>query len=344
MRIKLRPLAEQVVVITGGSSGIGLVTGRAAAKRGAAVVLAARNADDVRRAADVIRADGGRAIGVPADVSRQEDMERLAQAAIDAFGHIDTWVNNAGLSVYGATLEVPTSDERRLFDTNYWGVVHGCRAAVPHLRRRGGALINMGSIVSDRAAPLQAAYVASKHAIKGYTDTLRMELEKDRAPISVTLVKPAGIDTPFFEHARSYMVDGEPKPPPPVYAPDAVAEAVLRAAEEPVRDVTVGGAGRFMTFLGTVAPRLSDLYMETLMFAGQQDRSRPADLREGNLEAPLPDGQMRGRYEGPVLKRSAYTRAALSDVGRALPYLALGFAGWAFLRGLGVPRSAGAGA
>jgi hypothetical protein len=233
-------------------------------------------------------------------------------------------VNNAGVSIYGPTLDVPISDERRLFDVNYWGVVHGCRTAVRHLRERGGTVINIGSIVSDRAVPLQAAYCASKHAVKAFTDTLRMELERDGAPIQLTLVKPAAIDTPYYEHAANYM-DREPAPPPPVYAPEEVARAILKCAEKPVRDVTVGGGGRAMTVLGAVSPRLADLYMERTMFEGQQG-DRPATDPAGVLRSSRADGTEAGTYRGYVMQRSVYTRAVLSDVGRVLPIVALGIA------------------
>jgi NAD(P)-dependent dehydrogenase (short-subunit alcohol dehydrogenase family) len=192
---KLKALADQVIVITGASSGIGLATARLAAERGARLVLASRNEEDLRRACDEIRAKGGRATFVVADVAVPQAVDRIAATAIDEFGGFDTWVNNAGVSIYGKLTEIPLADKRRLFDTNFWGVVHGCRSAVRHLRERGGAIINIGSIVSDRAVPLQSIYSASKHAVQGYTDGLRMELEHEKLPISVTLVKPSAIDT-----------------------------------------------------------------------------------------------------------------------------------------------------
>ncbi|MBA4158389.1 MAG: SDR family NAD(P)-dependent oxidoreductase, partial [Gemmatimonadetes bacterium] len=205
MKIGLKPLKEQVVVITGASSGIGLATAKLAAKRGARVVLASRSRPDLRRAVKEIQKEGGEATYVVADVSDASDVQHIADVAIREFGGFDTWVNNAGVSIYGRMEKVPVRDARQLFEVNYWGVVNGCTAAVPHLRRRGGAIINIGSVLSDRAVPLQGHYSASKHAVKGYTDALRMELEEAGAPISVTLVKPAAIDTPYTEHARNYM-------------------------------------------------------------------------------------------------------------------------------------------
>jgi short-subunit dehydrogenase len=321
MRIKLKRLRDQAIVITGASSGIGLTTAELAAEAGARVVLSSRNEDDLRAAVERIRARGGRAISVAADVADAEAVEEIGRRARHEFGGFDTWVNNAGVGLYGRSDEVPLADKRRLFDINFWGVVHGCRTALPELKRHGGALINIGSIVSDRATPLLAIYSASKHAVKGYTDALRMELEHEGAPVSVTLVKPSAINTPFIEHAANYM-EAEPEFPPPVYAPEVVARAILRCAERPMRDVTVGGGGRMITLMGAVAPRLTDAYMESVMFE-QQKGDRPPRSQD-SLYEPQIDGRRRGPTSRLTLQRSAYTRAALSDVGRALPALAAG--------------------
>ena len=321
MRIKLKKLRDQAIVITGASSGIGLTTAEMAAAAGARVVLSSRNEDDLRAAVERIRTKGGRAIFVVADVADAEAVEEIGRRARQEFGGFDTWVNNAGLGLYGRSEDVPLSDKRRLFDINFWGVVHGCRTAVPHLKQRGGALINIGSVVSDRATPLLAIYSASKHAVKGYTDGLRMELEEEGAPIALTLVKPAAINTPFIEHAGNYM-DVEPEFPPPVYAPEVVARAILHCAERPTREITVGGAGRMITAMGTLAPRLTDVYMESAMF-DQQKSDRPARGQDA-LYAPQRDGRRRGPTKRMTLSRSAYTRAALSDVGRAIPVVAAG--------------------
>jgi NAD(P)-dependent dehydrogenase (short-subunit alcohol dehydrogenase family) len=318
-----KPLHEQVMVITGASSGIGLATARMAAERGARVVAAAREESELQSLADEIRSAGGQAIAVATDVADAAAVDRLAEAAIGGFGQIDTWVNNAGVSVYGKLIDVPLEDQRRLFETNFWGMVHGCRSAIKQMRSRGGTIINVGSMVSDRAAPLQGAYNASKHAVKGYTDTLRMELEHDGIPIAITLVKPAAIDTPFFEHARSYMTE-EPAPPPPVYAAETVARAICSCAERPVRDITVGGAGKLISMMGMLAPRTTDAYMKATMFS-QQKSDRLNDHQDG-LETPSGEGRVSGDYEGRVLQSSLYTRAMLSDVGRVLPLVAAGAA------------------
>lgn len=308
MDVHLKPLHEQVVVITGASSGIGLTTARMAAERGAAVVLAARNEQDLARAVERIREAGGRAVHVVADVASEDDVRGIARAAVAAFGRIDTWVNNAGVAIYGKLMEVDVEDMRRQFDVLYWGEVYGSRVAVEHLRDRGGALINVASGLAERAVPLQGNYCAAKHAVKAFTDTLRMELEADAVPISVTLVKPASIDTPLFDKAKSYS-GARPIPIPPVYAPEVVARAILAAAEKPIRDVTAGGAAAGLPLVDAVAPGAADAYMERTLIDGQL-ADEPVRGRRSNLYEPVfHDGGERGRWDGPVHERSLYTRA-----------------------------------
>jgi short-subunit dehydrogenase len=311
MTLRLKPLNEQVVVLTGATSGIGLCTARMAAGRGAKLVLAARNSYALERLVDEIDSRGGEAIFVGADVGLEEDVKKIESEALNRFGNFDTWVNNAGVSIYGKLEDVPLEDQRQLFETNFWGVVHGSLVAARNLRIYGGALINVGSTLSDRAIPLQGIYCASKHAVKGFTDALRMELEADDAPISVTLVKPAAIDTPYKEHARNYL-DIEPENPPPVYAPETVAEAILYCAENPVRDVFVGGAAKALSLGGEIAPRTFDKVMESTMM-GQTRSGEPAHGRplEGLYQSNDARLEEWGTYDGHVSERSLYTAASL---------------------------------
>jgi short-subunit dehydrogenase len=321
MKLKLKPLRDQVIVVTGASSGIGLTTAEMAAEAGAAVVLSSRNEKDLLDAVTRIRSRGGRAFHVVADVADPDAVDSIATLALEQFGGFDTWVNNAGIGMYGKLTETPLADKRRLFEVDFWGVVYGCRSAVRHLARRGGAIINIGSVASDRSAPLLGIYSAAKHAVKGYTDALRMELEHDRIPISVSLVKPASINTPFIEHARSHM-EAEPEFIPPVYAPEEVARAILHCAEYPTRDVLVGGAAKVLSSLGGLAPRQMDRYLETTAFR-QQKRKQANDGIDA-LDRPRNDGRRRGPTDRFTMKRSAYTRASLSSATRALPLLAVG--------------------
>jgi len=322
MRIPLKKLKDQVVVITGASSGIGLTTAEMAADAGVSVVLNARNETALRTAVERIRQRGGRATYVVGDVADDGTMEMLAQRAVDEFGALDTWVNNAGIGMFGRLEDVSMADKRRLFDVNFWGVVNGCKAALRTMRRQGGgAIINVGSVESDRAMPLHGIYAASKHAVKAYTDTLRMELEADAAPIAVTLVKPASINTPFTEHARNYM-DEEAEYMPPVYAPEEVARTILKCAEVPTRDILVGGSGKMISVMQKVAPRTMDRLLERSGFT-QQKKDEAAYTGDA-LYAPASDGERRGRTTHMTMERSSYTRAAMSDVARLIPMIAVG--------------------
>ena len=312
MEPRLVPLGEQVMVITGASSGIGLVTALNAARRGAAVVLAARNEGALQATVGKIRDAGGRAIHAVADVADAAQVRRVADVAVSEFGRIDTWVNNAAVSMYGRCMEIPIEDLRRQMDVNYWGQVYGSRTAVEHLRKRGGALINVASALADRAIPLQGNYCAAKHAVKAFTDALRMELEHDGVPISVTLVKPASIDTPFFEKARTFL-GVEPQPVPPVYDPQVVADVILAAAERPVRELIAGGSGAKLS-AARFAPRLADRYMERWTFDSQMTDMPVQPGRRDNLYEPVPDdGGERGRnWKGHTRRSSVYTRAMLN--------------------------------
>jgi short-subunit dehydrogenase len=319
MKYNLKPLSEQTIVITGATSGIGLVTARMAASKRARLVIAARQQDALERLANELNSGAaGQASGrgegtqervawMAADVRKQEDVKRIAQLATDQFGGFDTWVNDAGLSVYGLIKDVPVEDEQEVFAVNFWGSVYGMRTAVEHLRQKGGAIINVGSEASEHWLPLQAAYSASKHALKAYTNSLRIELEHDKVPISVTLVKPTGIATPFFEHAKNYMKEA-PRAPSPMYAPEVVAEAILYAAEHPTRDFLVGETALINTALGKFAPRLHDRIMRVQGFKGQQSSRAVKPGENQALEQPSGTLKERGDYEVTILEASAYNK------------------------------------
>jgi short-subunit dehydrogenase len=327
MRIRLKPAREQVIVITGASSGIGLATARLAALRGARLVLTARNEATLESIANDLRSRTEVEV-VRADVGVEAEVNAVAEAARRRFGGFDTWVNNAGVSIYGEVTEVSVEDQRRLFETNFWGVVHGSRAALSVLRDRGGAIINIGSILSDRAIPLQGAYCASKHAVKGWTDTLRMELEHAEVPVSVTLIKPSAITTPYVEGAKNLM-DEEPALPPPLYAPELVAEAILYAAENQTRDFVVGGGGYMIALMGNLMPRLTDRVMERTMWSIQKS-GEDKEQRANNLYRPTSKGLARGGPH-PGSGREVSLFSALQMHQRAV---GLGLAGAAGLVGL----------
>jgi len=337
MGVRLKGIEGQVIVLTGASSGIGLSTARLAASRGARLVLVARNEGALRQLTAEIKEAGGESIAVAADVGVEADVRRVARLAVDRFGGFDTWINDAGASVYGPMIEVSTDDHRRLFETNFWGVVYGSLEAARHFKSRAGgdgtagAIVNVGSILSDRAITMQGMYSASKHAVKGFTDALRMELEEAGVLVSVTLVKPGSIDTPFPQHARNYM-DEEPTLPPPVYAPEVVARAILHCAENPERDVTVGGGGKAIVAMGRLSPRLTDKAMEGTMTAAQK-RGEPPRNPAGALHTPTFGLKERGDYPGTVLHSRAYTAAALHPAWTGLLAVGAGLAVASLLAG-----------
>lgn len=311
MTVKLRNLEDQTIVLTGATSGIGLVTARKAAERGARLVLAARNEESLQKLCDELREQGGECAYVVADVGSEGDVKKIAAEALNQFGSFDTWINNAGVSIYGKMEDVSTEDFHRLFDTNFWGVVYGSLVAARNLKINGGAIINVGSTLSDVSIPIQGMYCASKHAVKGFTDALRMELEAENAPISVTLIKPSAIDTPYKQHAKNYL-DVEPVNPPPVYAPETVASTILHCCENPTRDAFVGAGGKLMSFMGEYAPLMTDKFMETTMLEGQKT-DRPAGFNgfESLYESGDSRLKERGDYEGHVAESSLYTTASL---------------------------------
>lgn len=336
MQVKLKPIEQQTIVITGASSGIGRATALMAAERGARVVCVARNETALDEVVTEIRDTGGDAVYALADVAVPAELDEAARIAVSNFGGFDTWVNDAGIGLYGRLDEIPLEDKRRLFDVTFWGIVYGSRSALPHLRKRGGAIINLGSVESEVALPLTGIYAAAKHAVKAYTDVLRMELEHDDLPVSVTLIKPAGIDTPFFEHARNHLAV-EPKPAPPVYAPEVVAEAILHSASHPTRELFVGGGAKALASLRKNAPALAEKYMQATQFSGQQTDRPAARYADILYDPPHDEGSVAGDYEGHVMRSSVYTRArehpvlstaVLAGVGLAVAAGVRRFTGW----------------
>ena len=281
MAVHHKPLDQQVMVLTGASSGIGLCTAILAAERGARLVLVARSENTLQSLVSQIESNGGEAIYVVADVADREQMLHVAQAAVDQYGRIDTWVNDAGVSSYSRLDKISEADSRRIFDTNFWGVVNGSLIALPYLRKQGGALINLGSEVSEEVVPLQGMYSASKHAVKGFTDALRIEIELlDKSPVSITLIQPTAVNTPFPHNAKNYM-DKEPKLPTPTIDPQRVAEAILKAATDGGRDIKVGLMAIVNTSASKFLPSLGDRM--AAMQAGRQQEDAPPRNPEGTL-------------------------------------------------------------
>ena len=227
--------------------------------------------------------------------------------------------------MYGRVEEVAIADMRQAFEVNYWGLVYGSLEAAKQLKQSGGgAIINLGSEVSERSVPLQGAYSATKFAIKGFTEALRMELEAEGAPVSVTLIKPAQINTPFTVNAKNYL-PSEPQHVPAVYAAEVVGSAILTAAAKPVRSVFVGGGGALVAALGRLAPGLTDRLMERAVIPGTptgRPPRRPKD--QSALDVPTEALTTVGNYPGHVARSSLYTFAALNPVVTGVVLTGLG--------------------
>lgn len=332
MSFHLSPLAEQTIVITGASSGIGLATARLAAKRGARVVLAARDESALARIVAEIEQKEGKAAWVATDVSSEEQIDALAQFAIERFGGFDTWVNDAGVGLISTAEGTTSSDHHRIFEVNYFGLVYGSLAAVRHFREtnKAGALINLGSVVSDIPQMLSVAYSASKHAIKGFTDGLRVELMQEGLPISVTLIKPSAIDTRFFDHAKSNL-GGMGKAPGSNYDPVIVAEAILFAAENRKRDIAVGSTAALGGILGALAPELIESQQKSWSYEKLIDYDHLPE--DENLYDVPEEGNERSRYgrgRGFSLTTAVQTNPGVA-LGAALfagAVIAIGTARW----------------
>lgn len=327
--MSLKPINQQVVAIVGASSGIGRETALQFAKRGASVVAAARSESGLNSLMEEIRQAGGDATSIVADVSDFEQVKAIANKAVEQFGRLDTWVHNAAVEVYASFEETTVEEFQRVMEVNFLGQVYGAKAALPYLKLNGGALIHVTSVEAVRSLPLQSAYAASKHATSGFLEALRVELMHEKAPVVVTEVKPASINTPFFDKAVTKL-GVKPQGAPPLYPPSAVAETILYVAEHPTRDIVVGDAGKLIEFGQRLSPELMDAFLVRSGFQSQKtSQPKPADA-PNNLYEPLAgfdrtEGDLRDKTQpslstafdtNPILKWG--TVAALGGVAIAL--------------------------
>lgn len=332
--MQLKPVEEQVVVIVGASSGIGRETARQFAQRGAKVMLTARDKGALKALQVEIINNGGLASYQVADVTRFEEVKQVAEATVEEFGHLDTWVHLAAVSLYATFEETKLKEFRRVIDVNLMGQIHGAMAALPHLRQEGrGALIHISSVESQVSLPYQSAYAASKHGMTGFLDALRLELQHEGVPISVTNIIPAGINTPLFTHALTRL-GVQPQPMPPAYEPEVVANLIVHAAEHPSRDLIAGGAGKAMLLTQRISPQLMDKILLKAGFAGQQTDKPRGEQSDNNLDAPQPGAeQTHGNF--PAKAFSFYTWLETHPpAARLLKTAVLGGLGFTLLRGL----------
>jgi len=306
--MKLKPIHDQVVVVCGASSGMGRQTALEFARRGAKVVASSRSQEGLDSLVEQIKEAGGEAIAVVADVSDYPQVKNIVRKAVDRFGRIDTWAHFAATSVYAPFRETTPEEFQRVVDVNLLGAAYAAMAALPQLSRQGGALIDISSIEAEVGHPNQSAYTASKHGMRGFMDVLRMELKHEGTPVSVTNVMPSGINTPFFNHARSKL-GMKPRPASILYQPETVVRAVLHAAQYPMEEIVIGASGGMFILAKRLMPRLTDAFISWLAYRSRESGpSRPGERRRENIFQPgTADTRIHGDFDKQSHPTSAYT-------------------------------------
>jgi NAD(P)-dependent dehydrogenase (short-subunit alcohol dehydrogenase family) len=294
-----KPLSEQVVVVAGGSYGLGRAVAERAAERGARVVIGARTTEALENA----RVD----LALETDVADRAQVERLVAAAVEQFGRIDTYIANAMVTVYAEADRLEDEELRRVFDVNFFGAVYGYWAALPHLRRSQGTFIQIASALSYRGIPLQAAYCATKAALRTFFESARVELRKEESGVDISVVLPGAINTPQFDRARQKL-GLQPQPMPPIYEPDPFAEAVLRCCERPVRELPVGWGAQKLLWGQKLSPRAGDLVLLRNGWRGQHtDELKPTDSPDNLFDAMPGDPGTHGRFDEEARDSTVWT-------------------------------------
>lgn len=287
----------EVVVVTGASAGVGRATVRAFARQGAQIGLLARGVDGLEGARRDVETLGGKALVLPTDVSDPEQVERAATTVEDTFGPIDIWVNVAMVAVYSPVKDMAAADYRRVTEVTYLGFVHGTLSALRRmLPRDRGTIVQVGSAMAYRAIPLQSAYCAAKHAIQGFTESLRCELIHDKSNVKVTMVQMPGLNTTQFDWAKCRL-PRKPQPVPPIYQPEVAADAIVHAAHHYRREWYVAGSTPVVIVGNKVAPGLGDWYLGKTGYQSQQTKEPLDPNRPNNLYEPVPgDHGARGAF------------------------------------------------
>lgn len=290
-------LAGMVVVITGASSGFGRGAALAFAREGAAVVLAARRSELLDALVREIEAGGRTALAVPTDVSVTSDVERLARRAIERFGHVDVWINNAGIGAIGPFERIPLEDHEQVIRTDLLGTLYGSYHAYRHfLQRRGGILINVASELGHYTVPYFSSYAAAKHGVLGLDEALQQELQQQDGldDVHVCTVLPTAHDTPFFDHAANYS-QHQVQAPEPLHDPQGVIDVLLRLAVDPTDSKVVGGDGPVKVLMKNLAPALTKRMAAKQMHKVQMEGPAGAPDSSGALHTPMAAGtEVRG--------------------------------------------------
>jgi NAD(P)-dependent dehydrogenase (short-subunit alcohol dehydrogenase family) len=321
-----KPLAEQVIVVTGASSGLGRAVARLAGSRGAKVVVTARTREALDTCVREIEASGSQALAVPADCTVQDEVGQVVEQAVDRFGRIDTYVANAIVTVYAETYRYEPDELRRIMDVNFFGQVYGYWAALPHLRDSQGTFVSIQSALAYRGIPLQGGYCASKAALRNFFESARVELEKAGWGVDLSVVHPGAINTPQFDRDRQ-KIGKQPQPVPPIYQPEPFAEAVLHCCERPVRELPVGWGAQKLMWGQKLSPRAGDLMLLRMGWKGQHTGEDKPLGAPDNLFSPLPgDPGAHGRFDGQSRRHTAWTslRLALRSPAGGLALLGLG--------------------
>lgn len=298
-------LANKIVVVTGASAGVGRATAVEFARQGATVALLARGKAGLEGARAEVEAAGGKAWVQTLDVADADAVEAAAERIEAELGPIDIWVNNAMVTVLSPISQMTAEEFRRVTEVTYLGTVHGTLAALRHMRPRNcGVIVQVGSALAYRAIPLQSAYCAAKFACRGFTDSLRVELQHDDSAVHVTSVHLAAFNTPQFDWARNRM-PRRPQPVPPVFQPELAARAIVWASQQERREVNVGFPAVKTIWGNKFAPQVADWVLEEDGYSGQQDEQLSAGDRPDNLFEPVDrDMGSHGRFDNEARTHS----------------------------------------